>query len=94
MQKRAPHLSVRLPEIGETYELEPGEPAKRTATGRKDLALETGRDWQNSYADFASSLKARLLHIRDERKRQKAIDDMRDVLEAYEQATGRQSNRE
>lgn len=83
MQKRAPHLSVRLPEIGETYELSPREPAKRTATGREDLALDTGRDWQNSYADFVTSLKARLGHIQDERKRQKAIDDMRRVLESY-----------
>jgi metallo-beta-lactamase family protein len=94
MQKRAPHLSVRLPEIGETYELQPGEPAKRTVTGREDLALDTGRDWQNSYADFVTSLKARLVHIQDERKRQEAIDDMRHVLESYQEFKDRRATRD
>ncbi len=85
MQKRAPHLSVRLPEIGETYALAPGEPADRTATGRTDLALETGRDWQNAYADFATSLKSNLERMHDERRRQKALEQMREILDSYQE---------
>ena len=45
-----------------------------------------GRDWQNSYADFATSLKRELASIRDANIRQRAIEDMRAVLESYKQA--------
>jgi metallo-beta-lactamase family protein len=83
MQKRAPQLSVKLPEIGETYELFAGTAAKRMQTGRTDLALDSGRDWQNAYGDFVSSLKGRLSRIRDERKREQALAEMRRVLDTY-----------
>ena len=80
-QKLAP--SVIVPEIGETYELKAGEPARRTRTGRPELQQAVGRDWQNSYADLATSLKRRLGNIRDSKDRQKAIDEMRAVLDSY-----------
>jgi metallo-beta-lactamase family protein len=83
MQRREPELSVRLPEIGERYGLKRGKPAKRVATGRIDVQQAVGRDWQNSYAEFATGLKERLGHIRDERRRQKAIEEMRRVLDSY-----------
>jgi metallo-beta-lactamase family protein len=89
MQKRAPELSVKLPEIGETYELRAGKPAKRTKTGRDHLRLATGRDWQNTYGDFVSSLKARLGEIRDAREREKALEQMRKVLDSYSEARGK-----
>jgi len=75
--------SVLVPEIGETYDLKPAEAARRTATGRSELRQAIGRDWQNDYADLASNLKRRLANIRDARNRQKAIEDMRRVLDSY-----------
>jgi len=75
--------SIIVPEIGESYELTPGQPAKRTRTGRVELQQAIGRDWQNNYADLATSLKRRLGNIRDSKDRQKAIDEMRRVLDSY-----------
>lgn len=83
LQRRQPSLQVRLPQIGERYALEPRKPAKRIATGRSDIEQAIGRDWQNAYAEFATTLKSRLDKIEDERRRQKAIEDMRKVLESY-----------
>lgn len=83
LQRRQPDLAVRIPQIGETYELEAGKPARRTATGRSDIGQAIGRDWQNAYAEFATTLKSRLRKIKDEKRRQKAIDDMRKVLDSY-----------
>ncbi|TXC69162.1 MBL fold metallo-hydrolase [Sphingorhabdus soli] len=83
MQQRAPEQSVRLPEIGERYSLPPAKAAKRTATGRTEVQRVVGRDWQNSYADFITGLKADLGRIQDEQRRQKAIEDMRKVLDSY-----------
>jgi len=80
-QSRAP--SILVPEIGETYELNAGKAAKRVETGRPELQQAIGRDWQNNYADLATSLKRRLGNIRDSRDRQKAIDEMRQVLDSY-----------
>lgn len=75
--------SVIVPEIGETYELAAGVPARRTRTGRADLRLAIGRDWQNDYADLATNLKRRLAGIRDAQARQEAIAAMRKVLDSY-----------
>jgi metallo-beta-lactamase family protein len=83
LQRRAPDLAVRLPQIGETYGLAAGAPAKRLATGRPDLAQAVGRDWQNDYAAFVTGLKDQLARIRDEREREEAIARMRDVLDSY-----------
>jgi metallo-beta-lactamase family protein len=75
--------SLIVPEIGETWELPPGAPARRTKTGRTELRPALGRDWQNEYADLATSLKRRLANIRDAEARQKAIAQMRAVLDSY-----------
>lgn len=83
MQKQSPELAVKLPQIGESYALEAGTPAKRTATARPDIAQTVGRDWQNSYADFALGLKRQLSRIENERDRQKAIEEMRRVLDSF-----------
>ncbi len=82
-ESRGLATSLIIPEIGERYELPPGAPAKRTRTGRTDLRAALGRDWQNSYADLATSLKRRLESIRDTEARQKAIDEMRRILDHY-----------
>jgi metallo-beta-lactamase family protein len=73
-----------VPEIGEMWELAPGAPAKRLRTGPPEAARAVGRDWQNAYADLASSLKHRLEAIRDDAAREKAIAEMRKVLDSYE----------
>lgn len=83
LQRRHPALEVRIPEIGEQYILPQGEPAMRSATGRTDLDQALGRDWQNDYAAFASSLKQDLARLESDRQRQKAIDQMRQVLQSY-----------
>lgn len=81
--ERVPGIRVTIPEIGESYDLPPAAPARRTKTGRSDLTAALGRDWQNSYADFATGLKRDLVRIKDEARRQQAISEMRKVLESY-----------
>lgn len=75
--------TIIVPEIGEQYELPAGQSARRTRTGRTDLGQAIGRDWQNNYADFATNLKRRLAQIEDARTRQKALEEMRAVLDRY-----------
>jgi metallo-beta-lactamase family protein len=70
--------------IGERYALPPGAKAKRETTGRQDLSLATGRDWQNAYADFATSLKARLSRMTDDAEREQALRALREVLDAHD----------
>lgn len=81
--------SIRIPEIGERYELPAGGPAKRLSTGREDIEGVIGRDWQNEYADFAVNLKRELQRIGDERRRREALASMRRVLETYSRRGGR-----
>ncbi|WP_324827929.1 MBL fold metallo-hydrolase [Qipengyuania zhejiangensis] len=83
LQRRDPDLTVKLPLLGETYALSAGAAAKRVSTGRADLQQATGRDWQNSYAEFVSDLKGQLHRIRDEKRRQEALEEMRRVLDSY-----------
>ncbi|WP_338466110.1 MBL fold metallo-hydrolase [Novosphingobium sp. ZN18A2] len=92
LQRQAPDLKVRLPTIGETYSITPAEPARRLKTGRTDLQQATARDWQNSYAEFITGLKAELGEIDDAQRRQKAIEAMRDVLESYKKARNDHKN--
>ncbi|WP_445177195.1 MBL fold metallo-hydrolase [Rhizorhapis sp. SPR117] len=75
--------SIIAPQIGETYSLVAGVPAKRTQTGRVELEEIVGTDWQNEYADFAANLKQHLGKIRSEQARKQALADMRRVLDSY-----------
>ena len=83
VQADDPTTNIIIPQIGETYALIPGQPAKRISTGHVDLEQMIGTDWQNDYADFAANLKRHLGKIKNERQRQKAIAEMRRVLESY-----------
>lgn len=85
--------SVIVPELGETYHLAAGQPARRTKTGDPHLQEAIGRDWQNSYADFASNLKRELAQIEDTRSRERAVADMRKVLDSYKHARTEQAFR-
>lgn len=82
---RDQHLaaSVVIPEIGETYELNAGQPVRRIRAADPTLAHRIGRDWQNEYADLASGLKHRLEAIKDAERRKQAIAEMRKVLDSY-----------
>ena len=82
-QSRALAPMIVTPQLGETYELEPGRPARRIKTGRVERQQAVGRDWQNDYADLAVSLKRRLGAIRDKQARKEAIARMQDVLDSY-----------
>jgi metallo-beta-lactamase family protein len=93
LQRRHPDLEVRIPEIGEEYILAAGEPAMRSATGRVDLDAALGRDWQNDYAAFATSLKNELARLESDRQREKAIAQMRQVLESFNAHKQRQAKR-
>jgi metallo-beta-lactamase family protein len=84
LQAQLPGLQVRLPVIGERYALPRADKARRETTGRQDLPLVTGRDWQNAYADFATSLKARLAHMANDRQREQALQRLREVLDAHD----------
>ena len=83
LQQRSPETSVRIPEIGEAYELRPAVPAKRTATGSLAAQQAIGQDWQNSYARFTTSLRDKLARIENEAQRQKAIEEMQELLDSY-----------
>ncbi len=89
LEQLQPGLAVRLPSIGETYGLEPGQPARRLTTGRIAPQHVTGRDWQNAYADFATGLKGELARIKDDARREEAIARMRDVLRSYSEFKAR-----
>lgn len=94
LQRRHPGLEVRIPEIGEEYILPPGEPAMRSATGRMDLDAALGRDWQNEYAAFATSLKQNLARLESDRDREKALAQMQQVLDSYAAHKQRRARRE
>ena len=85
-QSREFAATVVAPALGETYRLPAGQPAKRLKTGDPVLQAAIGRDWQNSYADFAANLKSELAQIEDAASRAKAVAAMRAVLERYQQA--------
>jgi metallo-beta-lactamase family protein len=89
LQREIPGLEVRLPHIGERFELPPGKHARRIETGRTDLAHATGRDWQNAYADLSTTLKARLARMQNDKEREKAMARMRAVLDSYDEAMSR-----
>lgn len=93
MQRRQPALNVRVPEIGERYQLPRGEPAMRLAPGRVDLAHALERDWQNDYAAFVSSLKQQLTKLENDEERRRAVEQMRKVLEGYNSHRDRQRDR-
>jgi len=75
--------SLIEPEIGERYDLPAGVPARRLATGRTEIRRALGRDWQNEYADFAANLKGDLQRIRSVEQRDKALEQMRAILDEY-----------
>lgn len=87
-----PEDSVRIPEIGEVYELPPSAPARRLRTGRADLAAILNSDWQNDYADFSVQLKSRLRAIEGERARREALQRMRRVLDDMAQHRGKRTS--
>ena len=89
LQREIPELEVRLPQIGERFELYAGKHAKRIETGRTDLTHATGRDWQNAYADLTTTLKARLARMQDDKEREKAMTRMRAVLDSYDEVMTR-----
>jgi metallo-beta-lactamase family protein len=91
IQADNPAASIVTPQIGETYALEAGKPARRIKTGRVDMDLLAGPDWQNDYADFATHLKQHLGRIKSERARRDALAQMRRVLDGYEEARHRRS---
>ena len=80
-RKLAP--AVVIPEMGEVWQLDAAAPPKRLRTGDVATRKAVGRDWQNSYAELASSLKQRLLRIEDAEARERAIREMREVLDSY-----------
>lgn len=86
-------VTVIAPAMGETYNLPSGKPGRRTRTGDPALQAAVGRDWQNSYADFATGLKAELAQIDDAATRAKAVAAMRAVLVRYQQARAARKGR-
>ncbi|WP_447952810.1 MBL fold metallo-hydrolase [Sphingopyxis chilensis] len=89
-QSREFAATIVAPAMEETYRLPAGKPAKRTKTGDPALQAAVGRDWQNSYADFATNLKAELAQIEDAATRAKAVAAMREVLVRYQQSRAAQ----
>jgi metallo-beta-lactamase family protein len=82
LQKREPGLNLRLPRIGEKYELPAGAPARRLTTGDRAAQGAVGRDWQNAYAELVTGLKTELARV-PETRRQEAVERLRQVLQSY-----------
>jgi metallo-beta-lactamase family protein len=82
VQADNPALKIIRPALGETWQLAAGRPARRLSTGRTDIQQAMGHDWQNDYADFATSLKEELAHIKGDAARRHAIAEMKRVLGA------------
>lgn len=76
--------SIVTPQIGERYALPHKAAARRLATGRSDLQEALERDWQNDYAEFATSLKQELREIGTERDRREALRRMRQILRSFQ----------
>ncbi|WP_417250902.1 MBL fold metallo-hydrolase RNA specificity domain-containing protein [Castellaniella sp.] len=76
--------SIITPQIGEVYSLPTNAPARRLKTGTIRYQEAVGRDWQNDYADFATSLKKELQAIDDPSARRKALADMKKLLYSYQ----------
>lgn len=85
--------SVRIPEIGESYELPPGTPARRLKTGRADLREVLSSDWQNDLSAFTLDLRAELRKLESEAARREAIQRMRNALRGYDEQRRRDSPR-
>lgn len=83
VQADDPAGRIVIPRIGETYALPPGAAARRLETGRADMALLAGEDWQNDYARFVTGLRKDLAAIKSEQARRKALARMRAVLDGY-----------
>ncbi|SDD12472.1 metallo-beta-lactamase family protein [Sphingomonas sp. YR710] len=76
-------IDLRKPAIGEIYRLEAGKPARRLSTGDPAIQAVVSGDWQNAYADFAVNLKRDLQRIHDDAARQRAIAQMRRILDEF-----------
>jgi metallo-beta-lactamase family protein len=72
--------------MGEVYRLPAKAAAERMKTADPRAQEAVGRDWQNSYADFTAGLKRELMQIRDAKARQRALNEMRLILETYKHA--------
>jgi metallo-beta-lactamase family protein len=75
--------SIIAPQIGETYSLPAGAPAKRLKTGNVELMSGVLRDWQNDYADFTVRLKKELQDIESASARREALARMDEILRSY-----------
>jgi metallo-beta-lactamase family protein len=78
--------SIVSPRIGEAWRLPRAAPAVLLRGARAGLPEAIGKDWQNAYADFAVKLRRDLLAIPEEAERQRAIREMRAILESYRSA--------
>jgi len=92
-QAEAAGTSIRTPEMGDTYRLAGRAAAIRVGTGDPVRRDALGRDWQNYYADFAANLKQELTQIGDGTARERAVAEMRGVLESYKQAHAKRAMR-
>jgi metallo-beta-lactamase family protein len=89
VQQDDPAASIVKPQIGESYQLPAGAPARRTQTSTLDMPAMSGSDWQNDYADFAANLRQHLGRIHSEQQRRRALSEMRRILESYENPAGK-----
>ncbi|URD61156.1 MBL fold metallo-hydrolase [Sphingomonas sp. KRR8] len=76
--------NVRIPEIGECYELPPSSPARRLKTGRDDVRGVLASDWQTDLSEFTLSLRSELRKLESETARREAVRRMREALKDYE----------
>ena len=87
-------LSIVTPQIGETYSLPTGAPAKRLKTGDVELQSAVGRDWQNDYADFSVRLKKELQDIESASARREALARMGEILRSYQSHREKRKSRQ
>jgi len=91
MQSKEAAISIVAPQLGETYALPGGAPARRLKTGRPELQQAVGRDWQNDYADFSTRLKRELKEIESASERREALSRMSEILRSYQAHRGKRA---
>ncbi|MGE3335255.1 MAG: MBL fold metallo-hydrolase [Rhodospirillaceae bacterium] len=76
-----PHEAVHIPQMGETVRLTARGARIERVRARVDVAATANADWHNIYADTVLTLRRSLDEAKDEKKRQKILARVREVLQ-------------
>jgi len=71
-----------IPELGEQWELQPGQPATRLSSGRADAAeLTASRDWASKLAALRAEVEEKIWAQKNNQDRAKLLAGLKRALE-------------